>query len=120
MGVRIDFPGKGKKRPPPKPRGGKRPGAGRPRGARNALPAGAVSAIRALRHRVPDGTPAALADVAGEALETVVQVMRGKVKRGAIARLTAARVAREDICGPVPKEFKHSGALTVFRIEEDS
>lgn len=119
MGSRIDFPGKGRSRPPPKPRGGKRPGAGRPRGSRNALPAGAVGALRALRFRVPKDIAPELADAAGEALETVVKVMRGKVKRGAIASLTAARVLREEICGPIPKQVQVAGSV-VFRIEEDA
>lgn len=91
-----------------KPRGGKRPGAGRPTGARNALPQGAVAAIRALRHRVPEGTPEPLAELADEALATVAEVMRGQVRRGT-ERLNAARVVREEICGPVPKQLRVGG-----------
>lgn len=91
------------------PSGGKRQGAGRPKGVKNALPQGAVSAIRALRHRIPEGTPAELADAAGEALETVAEVMRGTVKKGARDRLTAAAMLREEICGPVPKKHELTG-----------
>ena len=91
------------------PRGGKRPGAGRPAGVAEVLPRGAVKAIRAMRHRVPDGTPRQLADVADEALATVVDVMRGRVVDGARERLSAAALLREEVCGPVPKRHEVSG-----------
>jgi hypothetical protein len=101
--------------------GGKRVGAGRPPGAGNALPQGAVAAIRALKHRVPDKTPEELADLAGEALETVAEVMRGRFRRGGMERLQAARTVREEICGPVPKRHELSGpdggALEIKTIE---
>jgi hypothetical protein len=93
-----------------KPPGGSRPGAGRPPGARNSLPLGAVGALKALRHRVPDGAPAPLADLAGEALEVVASVLRGEVydAQAAQVRLKAAAMAREEVCGPIKQRVEHS------------
>lgn len=68
-------------------------------------------ALKALRFRVPPGTPEPLADLAGEALETVADVMRGKVYRGGFERLTAARTVREEICGKVADKHEHSGVV---------
>lgn len=102
--------------------GGRRPGAGRPSGARNALPLGAVSAIRALKLRVPEGAVPAVADLAGEALETVVDVMRGRGGRGASVRLMAAKEVRLETCGPMPTKLEHSGAgggPVVVRVDRD-
>lgn len=83
--------------------GGRRPGAGRPKGSTNALPLGAVRAFKALRHRVSDGAEPELADVAGEAFETVVAIMRGEVPDAgqATVRLRAAAMTREEVCGKV-------------------
>jgi hypothetical protein len=91
-----------------KPPGGARPGAGRPPGSRNTLPLGAVSAIRALKLRVPKDAPEEHAELAGEALETVVDVMRGREKSAglAFARLSAARAVREEICGKVTDKLE--------------
>ena len=91
------------------PRGGRRAGAGRPKGSQDKLPRGAVAAIKALRHRVPEGTPEPLADVADEAFATVVEVMRGEVLEGARERLSAAAAVREEVCGPIPKKTEVSG-----------
>lgn len=92
-------------------RGGKRPGAGRPAGSKNTLPLGAVSAIKALRHRVPDGTPKDLREVADEALGTVAAIMRGEFydAQAASTRLRAAAMAREEICGPIAQKVQHAG-----------
>jgi hypothetical protein len=92
------------------PRGGRREGAGRPEGANNALPSGAVSAIRALRLRVPDAAPLLAAELAGEALERIVDVMRGKVRpERAFPTLTAAKAVREEVCGPIVKKHEVAG-----------
>lgn len=89
--------------------GGKRAGSGRPKGSNNALPQGAVTAIKALKHRVPEGTAEPLADLAGEALVTVANVMRDGARPGAFAQLQAAAAIREEICGPMPKRTEISG-----------
>lgn len=96
--------------------GGHRLGAGRPKGAKNALPQGAVAALRALKHRVPEGTPEELADLAGEALETVADVMRGRFRRGGTERLNAARAVREEVCGPVKQKLEHTGSIEITKI----
>jgi hypothetical protein len=94
-------------------RGGKRPGAGRPKGVREALPRGVVKAIKAMRHRVPEGTRPEVAELADEALATVVDVMRGKVKRFARERLAAASVLREEVCGKASQKLEHQGSVTI-------
>ena len=81
-------------------------GPGRPRGSASGLPLGAVGAIKALRHRIPAGTPEALAAVADEAFSTVVAVMRGKVGHEVTARLNASRYVREEICGPIAQKVE--------------
>lgn len=92
------------------PRGGLRPGAGRPIGAKNTLPQATVAAIKALKHRVPDGTAEPLAELAGDALIAVANVMRNGARPGAFAQLQAAAALREEICGPVPKRSEITGA----------
>ncbi len=114
----MNPPGQGGDQPKPKRKhratgrkapGGRRPGAGRPNGTKNALPLGAVSAIRSLKLRVPQGAPHEVAELAGEALETVVDVMRGKAGRGAFFRLMAAKELRLETCGPHPTRLEHGG-----------
>lgn len=91
-------------------KGGKRPGAGRPKGATNALPAGAVAAIKAARLRVPaDATPEA-AQLAGRALERIIDVMEDRCGMGSFAVLGAARALREEVCGPLKQKVEHTGA----------
>lgn len=102
--------------------GGKREGAGRTPGAKDVLPRGAVAAIQAMKHRVPEGTPEALADLADEALNAAVEVMRGDwVVKGASAKLAAAALVREEVCGPIAKKHeltgKDGGALE-FTVKE--
>jgi hypothetical protein len=65
-----------------------------------------VGAIKALRHRIPVGTPEDLAEVADEAFSTVVDVMRGKVGHEVTARLNASRYVREEICGPIAQRVE--------------
>ena len=89
--------------------GGARAGAGRTKGAKNALPQGAVMAIKALRHRVPDDLPEDVLAAADDSLGVVVAVMRGEIVDGARDRLTAAAMVREEICGPVPKKHELTG-----------
>ena len=92
-------------------RGGKRPGAGRPPGSTNSLPLGAVQAVKAAGLRVPEAATPEQRELADEALGTVVEVMRGQVHyMDAPARLKAATVIRQEICGPVPTKLEHTGA----------
>lgn len=95
---------------PKKQRGGRRPGAGRPKGATNALALGEVRAIKALRLRVPESTPEPLASVADEAFDVVVRTMRGEQFDPGMAQvqLRAAAMVREEVCGPVKQRVEHS------------
>lgn len=115
---------KAKKKLPPgvphKPVGGARPGAGRPPGSRNALPYGAVKAIRAAKFRVrkeylEDKTLAEpVTEVAGYSFERIVQVMAGTIhSRKAPSVLKAAVAAREELCEPVVKESRISGSISI-------
>lgn len=90
--------------------GGRRPGAGRPEGTRNALPKGTVEAIRALRHRVPHDAPAEVADAAGYALQRVLEVLSGRVRgQDAGPVLKAAAMTREEFCGPLAQKVEATG-----------
>lgn len=93
-----------------KPPGGARPGAGRPQGSTNALGLGEARAVKALRLRVPESTPAPLADVADEAFGAIVGVMRAEYFDAGMAqaRLRAAAMVREEVCGPVKQRVEHS------------
>lgn len=89
------------------PRGGKRAGAGRPKGSRDVLPRGAVSILRL---RVPPGATPEAAALADEALTAVAAVMRDDWKvKGAAAKLAAAAHLREEICGPMPQKHEVAG-----------
>lgn len=97
-----------------KPRGGARANAGRKPGSKNALPLGAVSAVRALRLRVPEGTSPVAAELAGEAFERIVKVMREQVSSFQAGNvLKAATLVRQEVCGPVPTKVDVGGALQV-------
>jgi hypothetical protein len=96
-----------------KGRGGRRPGAGRPPGSKNALPQGAVAAIRALKLRVPADASPEVEELAAETLATTVEIMRrGYRTRGAMVRLLAAKEARVEVCGKVAEKHEHSGTIT--------
>lgn len=98
------------------PRGGKRPGAGRPQGSLGALPRGSVAAVKTLRWRVPESAPDQIAEIADEAFEAIVSVMRQEVDPALVnASLKAATVLREEICGPQKQqvEVQHSYAQLV-------
>lgn len=57
-----------------------------------------------MKLRLPDGAPEEHVQLAGEALETLVKVMRGEVhSEDAPHRRNAARDIREEICKPIPK-----------------
>lgn len=104
------------------PRGGKRLGAGRPLGAKNALPQGCVAAIKAANLRVPEDAPEAHRALANRALERMAAVMEETVSPlGAFSVLSAARAIREEVCGPVPKRHEltgKDGAPMEFTVKE--
>jgi len=81
-------------------------GPGRPQGSTNALPRGAVGALKALRHRVPEGIPEPLAEIADEAFDVVVSCMRGDVSSELTGRLSASKYVREEICGPIAQKLE--------------
>lgn len=89
-----------------RPPGGSRPGAGRKPGSNDVLPRGAVEAVKAVRLRIPDGTPQEAEDIANRALQRVVDVMDGKVHYGARDVLTAAAMVRNEVCGPIEQRVK--------------
>lgn len=94
-----------------KPPGGKRPGAGRPKGSDNALEYGQVQALRTLNYRVPETLPAEAAAFANDALIRIVDVMHERVpylQAGHV--LKAATRVREEFCGPLAQKVEHSGA----------
>lgn len=92
-------------------RGGLRsPPGGRPRGSTNALPLGAVSAVKTAKLRVPEGTPEEHADLAEEAKDRIVDVMRERVHwQNASQVLKAATRVRDEICGPIAHKQEISG-----------
>lgn len=74
------------------------------------LPRGAVGLIKALRHRIPEGTPPEVAEVGDRALQTLIDVMDGKGGRYANQRLLAAKAVRDEIAGPQVLKVQHTTA----------
>ncbi len=107
----MDQPPKRKHQATGKPRGGKRPGAGRPEGSANTLGYGEVRAVKACRLRVPaDATPEQ-AELADRALQRLVDVMEEKVfYQVAGTVLGAATRVREETCGPLKQKHELTGA----------
>lgn len=98
------------------PKGGKRPGAGRPQGSKNTLPLGAVKAIKVAGLRVPESATPQERQLADRALERIVDVMEERVFAfggQAHAVLTAARGIREEICGKVADKHQLDGTVTI-------
>lgn len=100
--------------------GGRRPGSGRPKGSKNALPLGAVKAIKAAGLRVPESATQDERELADESLDAMTKVMRGEVYfKDAPHRLKAAAQLREEICGPVKQRIEHSfNEMTDEQLEE--
>ena len=89
------------------PKGGARPGAGRPEGTNNVLPIGAVAAIKAGNLRVPDTATPAERELAALALGRTVDVMMERVSSFSMhGVLTASRLIREEICGKVAEKHE--------------
>jgi hypothetical protein len=95
----------------PKKRGGLRsPPGGRPRGSKNVLGLGEVKALKAAGLRVPKDAPEGHRELADEALQRIVDVMRGDVsylEAGSV--LKASTHLRSEICGEVTKKVEASG-----------
>lgn len=106
-------------KPNGRPNGGKRAGAGRPEGSKNALPLGEVRALKALGLRIPEGASADEQDYALHTESRIIAVMQGEVHPSlAMAVLKAASTLREEQLGPVKQKVEHSfDALTDEQLE---
>lgn len=95
------------------PRGGKRAGAGRPKGTGHPkmLADGVKAAIRSLRHRVPADASEEAKAMADEALATFVEIMRDGAQPGSRERLSAAKALRDEVCGAVPTKVDVAGKI---------
>lgn len=95
-------------------RGGRREGAGRPKGSRDVLPRGAVQAIKSLRLRVPEDAAPEHADLADRAFSRIVDVMDEQVLPDrAFAVLAAAKAVREEICGKQTEKVELDGKVEI-------
>lgn len=101
------------------PRGGRRPGAGRPKGVRSALPYGLAGAITEWNrmerkmaklnvpkvpagYRVPTDAPQDIKDAADFAFQRMIDVAAGRVRSDkATSVLKGAIEIRKEICGPI-------------------
>lgn len=96
------------------PNGGKRDGAGRKAGTKNALALGEVAATKAAGLRVPESATPAQRALADRALQRIAAVMEERVGGFAsTAVLKAATHIREEICGAVKQKIEHSGFDTL-------
>jgi hypothetical protein len=88
-----------------KPKGGHRPGSGRPPGSKNLLPQNATKAIKSLNMRVPADASEGQKELLQESEDAIVRVMRGKAHSSvANPMLKAAITVREEIVGPIAKQ----------------
>lgn len=87
---------------------------GRPLGSKNSLPLGTVKALRAMKMRVPQTATPEEAEIAGWAFERMCQATAGLVhSRRAPTVLKGAIAIREEVCGPLVKETRISGGLSL-------
>lgn len=99
--------------------GGRRSGAGRPRGAKNTLDYGEVAAIAAAKLRPPpEDAPPEVHQLAARALQRIAHVMEeGVWERQGRNVLAAATRIREEACGVLAQKVQHAGpngeALTI-------
>ena len=64
-----------------------------------------------MKLRLPEDAPEEHVQLAGEAFETLVKVMRGEVhSEDAPHRRNAAKDVREELCKPLPKQVNVAGA----------
>jgi hypothetical protein len=68
-----------------------------------------LEAVRQMRLRLPPNATPEQATLAGDALATMVRVMRGQAGKDAFSRLKAALATREEICGPVTQRHEVGG-----------
>lgn len=102
----MDQAPKRKHRANGKPVGGKRPGAGRPRGSENTLELGEVKAIKAANLRLPKDAPEPIKLLANRALERIVEVLEQQVHYTDAGNvLKAATRLREEACGPLMQKL---------------
>lgn len=71
-----------------------------------------------MRLRVPEGVAKPLADLADEAFERMVTVMRGINHRYQGIQLNAATRIREEICGPLTQKVEHKHQLSDLTDEQ--
>lgn len=101
------------------PRGGHRPGAGRPKGSKNSLPYGTVKAIREFNkqeramaklnipktpkgYRVPPDASPEAKEVADFAMDRLIAAAAGRVHPQKSTSVIKASVEiRKEICGPI-------------------
>jgi hypothetical protein len=103
--------GKRKHRATGRPKtGGKREGAGRPEGSTNALPLGAIEALKVGAMRVPEGSSAEAKELASLAFQRMVDVMMERVSSFHAANvLKSSTQVRHEICGPLAQRMEHTG-----------
>lgn len=87
--------------------GGKRKGAGRPKGSKHVLPRGAVAAILAARRSHAEDPNAA------EAEGFILQIMRGTIRTNTVTRLGAARDVLDRRIGKPTQVVEHQGDVTI-------
>lgn len=103
-----------------KPRGGARPGAGRPKGSKDILPKGAVKALQALSLRVPADAHPEAKELADRALFRIADVMEGKVHQSiATPVLKAATTIREEVCGPIVRKIELDAKVGISAILDE-
>lgn len=99
------------------PKGGARPGAGRPRGSKSVLPNRVAPLIRALGPPLPPNATDEQKAVAHEAEQALLDVMRHDWKvKGSQQKLAAANDALDRTIGPVVRSVAvaHSGSVVVI------
>lgn len=83
----------------------------------SAPPALPARVIKTAGYRVPKDAPPEVAAIADRALQRYVDVMDERVEPMMAGHvLRAAEKVREEVCGPVPKEVKISGKLTLAQL----
>jgi hypothetical protein len=85
------------------------------KGSTEPLPKGSIRAIRAVKLRVPDGASEEHSDLAEEAFQGIVGVMRGDTKYiehiPVHDRLRAMTIVREEVCGPIAQKVEVTGTV---------
>lgn len=104
-----------------KPKGGARPGAGRPKGIKNTLPLGMVKAMKAISRRLPSDASEDEKTVVERSLQRVADVMEGKVHSSiATPVLKAATYLNEEICGPVARTVNLNAKLGLAELLDEA